>query len=164
MLVLFGRTVLENRFMKTRLLIVADLGLLKAYKLELREEGSPRMHLLEQLALEPAQKHLAEQITDSAGRRAAPGGNMGGGTITDGHNLELETKRRLIRQIARKIEDLAGAHPSDACWLAAQKEILRPVVESLPHSLHARIEKKVPSDLTKLEPKQVLGHFLAQKE
>jgi hypothetical protein len=149
--------------MKTRLLVVTDLGLLKAYHLELRDQGSPHMTLLEQVVLEPAHKHLTQQITDSAGRRAAPAGRMGGATMSDGHNLELETRRRLTRQIAQKIELLAGQSGAELCWLAAHKEILRPVLELLSGPVRARVEKSVPNDLTKLEPKDVLAHFLVEK-
>jgi hypothetical protein len=147
--------------MNAKLLIVTDLGLLKAYKLDTPDEGSPRLTLLEQLVLEPAHQHLAAQITDNAGRRAAPAGKMGGGTMADGHNLELENERRLIKKIARKIEDLAGSNARETCWLAASKDILRPLLDALPSQVCSRFEKQVPQDLTKLEPKQVLGHFLA---
>jgi hypothetical protein len=149
--------------MKDRLLIVADLGMLKAYRLEFRNEGSPRMTQIEQLVLEAGQQHTTQQITDSAGRRAAPAGRMGGGTMADAHNLELETKRRGVRLIAQKIEDLLGSVAANGCWLAAQKEILRPVVDSIPQSLRPRIELQVPRDLTKLESRQVLEHFLAER-
>jgi hypothetical protein len=147
--------------MKARLLVVTDLGLLKAYKVEPRAEGTPRISLLEQFVLEPAHQHLIDQITDSAGRRAAPGGNMGGGTLTDTHNLELENKRRLVRRLAQKIEALIDVHALDGFWLAAPKEILRPIVELFRQETLLRIEKKLALDLTKLEPKQVLEHFLA---
>jgi hypothetical protein len=149
--------------MKDRLLIVADLGMLKAYHLEFRDEGSPRMTLIEQLALEAGQQHTANQITDSAGRRAAPAGRMGGATMADAHNLELETKRRGVRLIAQKIESLLASVTPNGCWLAAQKEILRPVVDSIPQALRPRIEMQVPHDLTKLDTKQVMEHFLAER-
>ncbi|MCL5097504.1 MAG: host attachment protein [Candidatus Omnitrophica bacterium] len=147
--------------MKAKLVIVSDLGLLKAFQLELRNEGSHRMKLLEELVLEPAHQHLTEQITDSAGRRAAPAGNMGAGTMADDHNLQLEIRRRLIKALARKIEAIAQAHPLDSLWLAVNKEIFRPISEMLPPAVLARIERQVPCDLTKLEPQDVLGHFLA---
>jgi hypothetical protein len=146
--------------MNARLLIVTDLGLLQAYRLELREESSPRITLMERFVFEPAHLHMTERITDSAGRRARPAGKMGGGTMADTHNLKLETRRRLVRQIAQTIDDLANAHGPDGFWLAAQREILRPVLELLSHRARNRIEKKVPRDLTKLRPKEVLAYFL----
>jgi hypothetical protein len=147
--------------MKSKLLIVTDLGLLKAYKAELRDEGSPRLILLEELVLESAHQHLTEQITDSAGRRAAHAGNAGGGSMAKNHNLELEAKRRLIKTLAQKITELASLSPKESCWLAAHKEIMHPVLEALPQAVRLRIEKQVPLDLTKLEPKAVMDRFLA---
>ena len=146
--------------MKTKLLIVTDLGLLKAYKLELHNEGSPRMILQEEIVLEPANQHLADRVTDSAGRRAATAANTGGGTLADSHNLELEIKRRLIKKLARKVETLA-AHGPDGCWLAASKDLLHPILEALSKPIRDRIEIHLPRDLAKLQPKEVLGHFMA---
>jgi hypothetical protein len=149
--------------MKARLLMVADLGLLKAFRLEQPEAGSPRLIPLQQMSLESAHQHLADQLTDSAGRRATHPGNRGGGTMADRHNLDLEVKRRLIKQIARKIEEIANGEGTEGWWLAAHKEIIRPILEALPQALRARAETQVPRDLTKLEPKEILAHFLAAR-
>jgi hypothetical protein len=149
--------------MKARLLMVADLGLLKAFRLEQPEQGSPRLIPLEQLSLESAHQHLTDQLTDSAGRRASHPGTRGGGTMADRHNLDLEVRRRLIKKLARKIEEIATGHGEDGWWLAAHKEILHPILEALPQALRARAETQVPRDLTKLEPKEILGHFLAAR-
>jgi hypothetical protein len=149
--------------MNAKLLMVADLGLLKAFRMEQYETGSPRLVPIEQLSLEPAHLHLTDRITDSAGRRATHPGSRGGGTMADRHNLELEVRRRLVKQIARKIEEIVGGEGADGWWLAANKEILRPILEALPQSLRARAETQVPRDLTKLEPKEILNHFLAAR-
>jgi hypothetical protein len=148
-----------ERDMKAKLLIVTDLGLLKAYELEAREGASPRITLREQSAFAPAHQHVTDQVTDSAGRRAAPG-SKGGGTMADSHNLELEVRRRLVKQLAQKIEALAPPAP-ELVGLAAPKDLLRPITESLPPALRARLEKQVALDLTKLEPKEVVARFLA---
>jgi hypothetical protein len=145
--------------MKSKLLIVTDLGLLKAYHLQFREEGSPKLSLLDQTVFEPAHQHVTDQVTDSAGRRAAP--TQGGGSIADSHNLKLEVERRLVKQLAQKIEALAMPAPSEGFWLAAPKDLLRPITEALPQTVRARVEKQLALDLTKLEPKEVLSRFLA---
>jgi hypothetical protein len=149
--------------MKARLLMVADLGLLKAFRLEQPEQGSARLIPIEQFSLEPAHQHLTDQLTDSAGRRAPRPGSGGGGTMADRHNLDLEVRRRLIKKLARKIEEIAAGHDADGWWLAAHKEIIHPILEALPQALRARAETRVPRDLTKLEPKDILGHFLAAR-
>ncbi len=83
--------------------------------------------------------------------------------MADRHNLDLEVRRRLIKTLARKIEELVTGHGTDGWWLAAHKEIIRPLLEALPQSLRARAETQVPRDLTKLEPKEILDHFLAAR-
>ncbi len=145
--------------MKGRLLIVADLGLLKAYQLDRSPKGSPRMTLTKEVSLESAHQHLTEQITDSAGRRTAPGGKMGGGQMSDAHNLKLETKRRLVRALSRNVEELVRGDDVEVCWLAAHKEILKPLTLALTREARACIEKTLALDLTKLKPVEVLARF-----
>jgi hypothetical protein len=149
--------------MKARLLMVTDLGLLKAFRFEEHQGESPRLIPIEQMNFEPAHQHLTEQITDSAGRRASQAGARGGGTMADRHNLELEVRRRLIKKIALRIEEIVSGHGADGWWLAAQKEIMHPILEALPQGLRARAETQVPRNLTKLEPREILNHFLAAR-
>ncbi len=83
--------------------------------------------------------------------------------MADRHNLDLEVRRRLIKKLARKIEEIVAGHGENGWWLAAHKEIIHPILEALPQPLRARAETQVPRDLTKLEPKDILGHFLAAR-
>src|SRR6266699_2584848 len=96
-----------EEIMKGKLIIVTDLGRLKAYRSELTPKQTPRLELLEEISWEEAQGHLDEWVTDSAGRRRAGPSQPGwGAPITDDHNLKLENERRLIRRISKHIEDL----------------------------------------------------------
>jgi hypothetical protein len=63
--------------MNHTLLIVTDLGGLNAYRPDTTERGTPRLELLEQVRLENARRRVVEQVTDQAGRRAAPRQNNG---------------------------------------------------------------------------------------
>jgi len=145
--------------MKSKLIILADLGLLKAYRLETPENGSPRLALLQETAYADAHQHLTDRITDSAGRRNKPGTRAGGGPLADSHNLELEVRRRMVKEIAAGIRKLLRATPGENCWLAANKGMLRPLVEALPKASQTRIERTVARDLTRIEPRRVLRHF-----
>jgi hypothetical protein len=145
--------------MKSKLIILADLGLLKAYHLETPDTGSPRLKLVEETAFASAHQHLTDRITDSSGRRNSPGAKAGGGPLADSHNLELEVRRRMIRQIASGVKKLLQLAGADGCWLAANKEMLRPLIQALPKTAQVRIERKVARDLTKTETRQVLRYF-----
>src|SRR5438094_6503716 len=101
--------------MNEKLLIVTDLGQLKAYKLETTPAGTPRLELLEAATQEGAHHRLPEKVSDLAGRRAAPTQKNGAAPLADAHNLKLETKRRLVKQIASNISRLLQTHAHDGC-------------------------------------------------
>jgi len=147
--------------MNPKLLIVTDLGLLKAYKVEQTPEGTPRLERLEEVVLEEAHHRLVEQLPDMAGRHVAPTQIKWGAPVADDHNLKLEIKRRLIRHIARHIQRLLQRDHFDGIWLAAHKEIDHEIVEELPPAIRARIEKNLPRDLVKAEPRELLERFQA---
>lgn len=143
--------------MKDTLLIVSDLGRLNAYRLGATTRGTPRLELLEHVRMEDAHRRLVENVSDLAGRRASPTLKHWGAPMADEHNLKLETKRRLVKQIARHIQRLIRRHAPDACWLVAHKEINRPILAELPKAIRTRIEKTVQRDLVKAEPRELLG-------
>jgi hypothetical protein len=57
---------------KNKLLIVADLGLLKAYKLDYTPNHTPRLEHLEEVVLEEAHSRVIDKVTDMAGRHVSP--------------------------------------------------------------------------------------------
>jgi hypothetical protein len=146
--------------MKNKLLVVADLGLLKAYRLEFSLEHPPRLEQLEEVVLEDARKRVVDRVTDLAGRHVAPTQKKWGAPLTDDHNLKLESKRRLIHQIAVHIERLIQRYDHDSCWLAADKQINHQILKGLPPIIRDRIQRNLPHDLTKVEGKEVLDRFL----
>src|SRR5439155_21268896 len=58
--------------MKNKLLIVTDIGLLKAYKVGLTPKHTPRLQPLEDVVLEEAHHRVIEMVTHVAGRKVAP--------------------------------------------------------------------------------------------
>jgi hypothetical protein len=139
------------------LLIAADLGTLKAYRLEFTLQNTPRLEELETVALEEAHARVVELVTDLAGRRAAPTQKDWGAPLSDDHNLTLEFRRRLIRQLATRI--IQGSEYQN-CWLAAPQETTHQIVQQLTPSVRQRIKRVIPCDLTKATPKEVLDQFL----
>jgi hypothetical protein len=150
--------------MKNTLVVVADLGCLKAFRLENNQfNRSPRLELIEEFQNPEAHGKLVEKVTDLSGRfpRGSGTANGAGGAMSDGerHNIELESRRRLVRQLAQRFNQLARNQEFERCLLAASKEINRQFLEELEPQVRAKIEKNVPADLTKLEPAEILRHF-----
>jgi hypothetical protein len=78
--------------MESRLLIIADLGRVKAYKLDYTLYNTPRLELLEEIPLEEAHNRLLDKVTDEAGCHGSPTQKNWGVPLADDHNLQLEFK------------------------------------------------------------------------
>jgi hypothetical protein len=146
--------------MKDKLIIVVDLGLVRAYRIELTPQGTPRLQQLQQVVLDEAHSRLKDRVTDLAGRHGSPTQKSRSAPKGDDQNLKLESKRRLIRQIAVRIADIIQQDAKNGCWLAAPKETNLQILNELPPAARERIQKTVPCDFTKLSPAEVLEHFL----
>lgn len=153
--------------MNPKLLIITDLGRLKAYRLTTTPQGSPHLEHLETVVLDEAHHRLVEQVSDLAGRHATPTQKNWGAPLADDHNLKLETKRRLIRKIAIQIEELALKHPDCSLWLAAHREINHLITSALAKAVRERIQTNLARDLVKADEKELIESFapemLAQK-
>ena len=149
--------------MKNTLVVVAELGGFKAFKVENNNHlaREPRLEMLEQYENAEAHGHLVDKVSDLSGRFPRGTGTKAGGAMSDGerHNIELETRRRLVRQLAHRLNTLARGQEIERCFLAASKEINHQLLEELDPQLRAKIEKNIPADLTKLERGEILKRF-----
>jgi protein required for attachment to host cells len=146
--------------MNNKLVVVTDLGSFKAYKLEADSpHRTPRLELLEEFNLVDAHGKLLDKVSDAAGRYHAPTLGKWATTWGERHNIELERKRRLIKQVAAAITDLLRNDGNDGCYLAAGKEINHQILAELPRQARAKIEKVLPIDLAKADKTEILRRF-----
>jgi protein required for attachment to host cells len=149
--------------MKNTLVVVADLACLKAFRLENNElSRTPRLELVEQFDNADAHGKLVDRVSDLSGRfPRGTGRTNGAGAMSDGerHNIELEQRKRMVRQLAQRLNSLARPAEIERCLLAASREIHHQLVDELEPQVRAKIHKEVPSDLTKLDRSEILAHF-----
>jgi hypothetical protein len=148
--------------MKNTLLVVADLGGFKAFKLENSPiHRSPRLEFVEEFRNADAHGRLVDRVSDLSGRVPRGTGLKARGAMSDGerHNIELETRKRLIRQLAQRLNILARSEEVDRCFLAASREINHPLIEQLEPQVRAKVAKNIPADLTKIERADILRYF-----
>jgi len=142
--------------LKTNLVIVADLGLLRAYRVvQGVTDRQPHLELVEELKPENARQKLSEQVTDAAGRFSKGGGTYhvaGNLSVGERHNLELEQTRRLVSLLAGKINALLADDRVEGCWLAASSPIHLQLLDELTAAGRARIYETLALDLTKVPP------------
>ncbi len=149
--------------MKNTLLVVADLGGYKAYRIAPNEKPNraPHLELLEHYQNGQAHDRIADKVTDAAGRFPRAGGINPGGAMSAGerHNMELETRKRLVRQLGQRINTLAASQDIEQCMLAASREINGQLMGELNGQVRGKIVKNICADLTKVERVDILRHF-----
>ncbi len=148
--------------MKNKLVVVADLGHLKAYKVEYDEiSTNPKFELIANVNTDEADGRLSDKLTDEAGR--FHGGQRGQSEIRangERHNIELEFERRAICHLAKTVNRVVSKDTEgQPVYFAAIKEINHQILEKLDPAVRARIEKVVPEDLTKVNGSKLLSHF-----
>ena len=147
--------------MNTKLLVVADLGHLKAFRWEEDELFSkPRLQLIEEVETSAASR-LQEEVTDQAGRYRKGSVPAGPSHLSDGeeNNLELERRRKALKRLAETISNLVKNDRFESCYFAAGRDINDAVLDSLDPQTRAKIEKNVPSNLTNLNGDEIIAHF-----
>ena len=149
--------------MKNTLVVVTDLACLKAYRLENNHPNkSLRLELVEEFNNAEAHGKLGDKVSDLSGRfPRRTGAQHTTGAMSDGerHNIELESRKRLVRQLAQRLNRLLGSKEVERCLLAASREINHQLLEELEPLVRAKIEKNIPVDLTKLDRAEIMGHF-----
>lgn len=150
--------------MKNTLIVVADLDQLKAYRVDDDPfHSNPRLELVEQFNTGAARK-LVEEATDLAGRfpRATVAHEvMGGMSAGERHNIELEKRKRCLKQLAHRISVLLSDPAVERCFLAASREMNNSLIAQIPPQWRSKIDIDVPANLTKVDKSDLLGHFRA---
>jgi hypothetical protein len=149
--------------MNKTLLIVADLGLLRAYReTQNVADRQPHLELIEELKLESAHQKLSDRLSDQAGRfpRGGGAGNISGDlSAGESLNSEAEQNRRLIGQLAGRINALLADEDVTRCSLAVSGAIHEQLLEALDPKARAKIVQSLASNLTKTGPQALAGHF-----
>ena len=148
--------------MRNKLVVLVDLGCLKAYRVAYDGLSStPQMELLDNFETIDVHERFNDLVSDEAGRFHG-GNSMVKGPRVSGerHNMKLEVERRSIRELARNVTALIKNVGEEVeCYLAASKEIHHPLLDELEPSVRARIIRNVPEDLTHVDKGELLEHF-----
>ncbi len=124
--------------------IVADRGSLRAYRVDETAARGPSLKLVQ-----------AFDNTDASKR---PGRHHPAST-TDWPQLEIETNRRIYKQLADQIARVVESDGVDGWSFAAPASVYRAIVDLLPAEIRERIVEHVKSDLVKIEAAELSKHF-----
>ncbi|MDD5359155.1 MAG: host attachment protein [Sulfurovaceae bacterium] len=144
--------------LENTLIIVANLGELKAFNIKKHEAivGNELKisHSLEVINNEDfieGRKKLSETLSDDSGQFV-------NGTLED-HDLKLEIENRIIREIARDIENIVKSIKPKQLFLAFPKEHNRELANELGDQTKAILTKNLASDLVKTDKDKILSFF-----
>ena len=154
-------TFTEKEDIMSKVIIAVDLGHFRAYRLTKDPlDKSPKTELIESYDSIEARLKLSDKLSDAAGRFRLSGGRNGKAAgYSEAHNLELETEKRLVKQIAMDISELVSREKCETWFLAANRDINAQIVDNLEPSVKAKLRKNVPCNLTKAGRNEILEHF-----
>ncbi len=143
-----------------KIIITADLGHFRAYKVTKDPLESPRITLIESYDSIEGHAKLGDTLSDAAGRF---GRGAGKDEVAKGygerHNIELETEKRLIKTIARDINSLISREKCKKWHLAASEKINRRIIQNLKPEVKAGLDKNITADLTGTDKSEILNLF-----
>ncbi|MBN2721436.1 MAG: host attachment protein [Campylobacterales bacterium] len=145
--------------LENTIVIVADLGELKAYKIYKNDSGfsgefqnSYKLEMIVNKNFIEGRKKMGEMLSDSGGRMIHD--------TMDEHEAILEKDNRVLKDIVQVIEEIVTDEEPNHIFLAFPKEHNNQLVEKLRHDTKELIEKNIPSDLVKTDKSKLLSHFI----
>lgn len=148
----------------TSLIIVADRGGLKAYRVDDTPNRGPSLQLVQALKITGSHLTTDEQVTDQPGKFPVSNGSAWHATsVAERTGLELENEKRNCRQLADLITEVVEKEKGEGWSFAAPASIHSAVTEMLPKSVRNRVVEHVKSDLVKIEPAKLVSHFRSLK-
>ena len=148
-------------------MIVTDRGGLKAYRVNETPTRGPSLQLVQAFNITDAHGKLMDKVSDQAGRFAVSdgaGGHHGASSIAERTRLEVETDRRIQKELADQITKIVAHNGKEGWSFAAPAEIHSAIVEFLPPAVRDRIVEHVKSDLVKVEPAKLISRFRSLRE
>jgi protein required for attachment to host cells len=136
------------------LIIVADLGRMKAYRItqdELQPGSTPSFEDLADIDLENQHSKVSDRFTYQAGR-------SGTNTVGERHSEKEEAEGQQLEAMAQTISDVAMA-TKGSIYFAAPQTALRPLVDALNADVRKRISKELPLNLVKASKLDLLKRF-----
>ncbi len=144
----------------TSLIVVADRGGVKAYKVNQTPTRGASLQLVQAFDITDAHGRYDDKLTDQAGRFPVSDGNgRHANSIAERTALENETDRRIYKQLAEHIAEVVKREAVEGWSFAAPAAIHGAVTELLPEPLKNRVVEHVHSDLVKIEPAKLSSHF-----
>ncbi|KAF0184559.1 MAG: hypothetical protein FD164_415 [Nitrospirae bacterium] len=143
------------------MVFVVDLGHFKAYRLLKTEQSTPRLELVDSFDLVTAHGKMSDKVTDGPGKF---GGQSGGGWSAKGygepHKFANEEQKRQIKALGQAITAALRQEKADSWHLAAERSILKQLVDVLEQDVITKLVKQTAANLTKADKDEIIKRFV----
>ena len=145
-----------------RVIVTADFGHLKVYRMVETPNRGPKLTLVDELNFVDAHGRYIDKMSDSAGQFPVAEGSGPSPAMATGEALtaELENQRRLAKAVAGSIEAILRREQPARWHFAAPAESGNAILEGIAPDLRQNLLWTVRADLTKTPPDEVLQHFV----
>jgi hypothetical protein len=144
----------------TSLIVVADRGGVKAYRVNQTPNRGASLQLVQAFDLTASHGRYEDKLTDQAGRfPVSDGKSRHANSIAERTAIEIENDRRICKQLADHISELVKRETTAGWSFAAPASIHSSVTELLPAPIRDRVVEHLKSDLVKIEPSKLPEHF-----
>ena len=126
------------------LIIVADRGSLRAYRVHETPTRGPHLELVQAF-------EVTDVMNAATTRHTTP--------MTDWPQLEAEVDRRICKELATEIAKIVQRNAGEGWSFAAPESIYAKIVEQLPPEIQERIVEHVESDLVKVPAAALRSRF-----
>lgn len=142
-----------------QLLIIADRGNIKAYRVEAVPGRGATAHLLESHRIEEAHGRYQDKFSDQAGSFPNGGTNGAANSIAERMTLDAEIQMRCFREAASLIMKILATYQPERWAFAAPSEINGAILDGLPSKMQQKLVQNVPKDILKIESNKLLNYF-----
>ena len=143
------------------ILIVADRGGLKAFRVEERPNQKHGLHQIDSDYEQDAHGHYDDKVTDRAGRFKGSGLGQNQGGSADHSKIDMENDRRAVKHIAERINEIVDKEKPEGWRLAIPAQVSKLLVDHLKPEVRQHLTETVHADLLRAESADILGHFSA---
>jgi hypothetical protein len=144
----------------TSLIVVADRGGVKAYRVNDTPNRGASLQLVQAFDLTDSHGRYDDKLTDQAGRfPVSDGHSRHANSIAERTALETENDRRICKQLAEHIAEVVKRETTAGWSFAAPASIHSTIAQLLPAPVRNRVVEHVKSDLLKIESSKLAHHF-----
>jgi len=144
---------------KNVIVVAADLGHFRAYRISRTPRGSAKISMIESYDSLDGHGKLGDKLSDQAGRFSRKDGLSKSKGYGEPHNIELEMEKRMIKLIAKDIETVIAKESCEAWYFAAPAEINGRIVEHLGRDVKSRLGRNITANLTRTKKADIMGYF-----